>query len=98
MDLNSDIPINWSKRGSVFLQIIRFVCSLLLEYFKRCCVFLLVYKLAPLFLVRSSVAKNKDLEFRKEFRRTQSMEYLTSNKNLVNSVAIRSFEWLRGEA
>ena len=44
------VKINWSKRGSVFLQIICFVCSLLLEYFKRCCVFLLVYKLAPLFL------------------------------------------------
>ena len=50
------------------------------------------------FLVRSSVAKNKDLEFRKEFCWTQSMEYLTSNKNLVNSVAIRSFEWLKSEA
>ena len=43
------VMINWSKRGSVFLQIICFVCSLLLEYFKRCWVFLLVYKLAPLF-------------------------------------------------
>ena len=28
------VMINWSKRGSVFLQIIHFVCSLLLEYFK----------------------------------------------------------------
>ena len=44
------VTINWSKRGSVFLQIIRFVCSLLLEYFKRYCVFLLVYKLALLFV------------------------------------------------
>ena len=44
------VMINWSKRGSVFLQIILFVCSLLLDYFKRCCVFLQVYKLVPLFL------------------------------------------------
>ena len=51
-----------------------------------------------LFSQKQYIAKNKDLEFRKEFRRTQSMEYLTSNKNLVNSVAIRSFEWLKGEA
>ena len=37
------VMINLSKRGFVFLQIIfLFVCSLLLEYFKRCCVFLQV--------------------------------------------------------
>ena len=30
------IIINWSKKGFVFLQITLFVCSLLLEVFKRC--------------------------------------------------------------
>ena len=100
MDLNSDIMgrllwLIWAKEALFFCRsFFLFVCSLLLQYFKRYCVFLQVYKWAPLFLesimsragyllIRSSISKHKDLEFREEFSWTQSMEYLTSNKNLA---------------
>ena len=58
------VTINLSKRGFVFLQIILYVCSLLLEYFKRSCVFLQVYKLAPLF--RESIMSRAGYLFSQE--------------------------------
>ena len=56
MDLNSDIMgrllwLIWAKEALFFCRsFFLFVCSLLLQYFKRYCVFLQVYKWAPLFL------------------------------------------------
>ena len=58
--------INWSKRDFVFLQIILFVCSLLLEYSKRCCVFLQVYKLTALFL-ESIMSRKRYLFSQKQY-------------------------------
>ena len=66
-----NVAINLSKRGFVFLQITLFVLPLLLEVFKRFCVFLQVCKLALLFLesivsrasylfVRSSISESKN--------------------------------------
>lgn len=98
MDLHNDIEgrwlrLMWAKEASFFCRslFLFFLCHW--KSFRDVVFFLQVYKLEPLFLestvgwgtfrVRSGISKSKDLEFRKEFPWTKSIEYLSFNKNLA---------------
>ena len=96
------VTINVSKRGIVFLQITLLVFPLLLEVFQRCCFFLQVYKLEPLFLESTlgGVPLGSEAVYQrvriwnsgKSFLEQKVLSTSPSTRIWPNSLATRSFK------